>query len=93
MYPIIKRKLTMFNGQYHWMMDGAEWMWGMHGAGWMLWTLLLVGVILWVTRTASSGVGSGDRPPAMDRLQRAYAEGNLSTDAYEERKASTGFRP
>jgi len=72
----------MFNGMH----DGL--LWGMHWGGWLLWILLIMGVV-WVLTRAQSGRQSHQsqqRETPLDVLQRRYAEGELSTEEYEERK-------
>lgn len=74
----------MFNGMH----DG--WIWAMHGFWWGGWILLIVGLVWAIARSpwARSGSPSSSqtREPPLDILQRHYAEGEMSTDEYEERK-------
>ena len=65
-------------------------MWGMHWLGWILWILLVGGVVWAIARFQR---GPADTPPPsepretpLEILQRRYAEGELSSEEYEERK-------
>jgi len=57
--------------------------WGMHGLWWLFWIALLVVFFVWL-RPKSDG---RDRETPLDTLQRLYAEGRISREEYEERKA------
>lgn len=72
------------------MFDGTHFMWGMHWLGWIVW-LLLIGGIFWAIVRSQQGPSSGAPPSEpretpLETLQRRYAEGELSTEEYEERK-------
>lgn len=74
------------------MFDGTHFMWGMHWAGWIFWILVIVGVIWFLTRASQYRPPSPPTPSEtpketpMEILKRKYAEGELSTEEYEERK-------
>ncbi|MGK7294294.1 MAG: SHOCT domain-containing protein [Candidatus Wenzhouxiangella sp. M2_3B_020] len=77
----------MFDG-----MDGCCWGmdWGMHG-GWWLFLVLLVALVVFAIWAVSRSTGSGrqGRPreeTPLERLQHRYAEGEISTEEYEERR-------
>lgn len=75
------------------MFDGTHFMWGMHWFWWVFWILAIVGVVWMINRMQQERSGA---PPASPRestretpletLQRRYAEGEITTDEYEERK-------
>lgn len=70
------------------MFDGTHAVWGMHWFWWIFWGLVIVGVVWMVVRTQQQA-GQPDRPARetpLDILQRRYAEGEISTEEYEERK-------
>lgn len=61
--------------------------WGMHLFWWILWTALLV----WIF--ALPWEIPGERRPrenAIEILKRRYAEGEISTEEFEERKRTLG---
>lgn len=74
------------------MFDGMHngWMWGMHWIWWMFWLLLIVGVVWTITRSQreppTPPPRSQERETPLEALQRRYAEGEISTEEYEERK-------
>lgn len=72
----------MFDGMH----DG--WMWGMHWIWWIVWILVIVGVVWAISRSQqdSPSPRSPQRETPLEALQRRYAEGEISTDEYEERK-------
>lgn len=72
----------MFDGMH----DG--WMWGMHWIWWTVWILVIVGVVWALSRSqqGSPPPRSQQRETPLDALQRRYAEGEISTEEYEERK-------
>ena len=72
------------------MADGMHdgWGWGMHGGWWLLLVLIVVLVIWVASRSAGAGRrGHSREETPLERLQRRYAEGEISTEEYEERKA------
>lgn len=73
----------MFN-EFH---DG--WMWGMHGLWWVFWILITVAFVWMISRTGAN-TSNAPRPEPkespLEVLKRRYAEGELSTEEYEERK-------
>ena len=73
----------MFDGMH----DG--WMWGMHFAWWVFWILVIVGVVWLFTQGRQGPSGpppTHEHETPLDVLQRRYAEGEISTEEYEERK-------
>ena len=72
--------------------------WGMHGdvgAGWMVgmmvvmalvWGAIVLGAV-WLVRAALDGRQAARREPALDVLQRRFAEGALSAEDYRARRA------
>ncbi len=73
------------------MFDGMHngWMWGMHGVWWIFWIVVIVGLIWTMARSqrnpeTPSARKSHEMP--LEGLNRRYAEGNFSTEEYEERK-------
>lgn len=72
----------MFDGMH----DG--WMWGMHWAWWTFWVLFVLLVLWFIIRRSSSGAQTpAERETPLEILQRRYAEGEISTEEYEDRKA------
>lgn len=70
----------------HWGADWQSgWFLGMHLAWWILW--IIVAVVVWaaVTRLASPPAPRPESP--LEVLGKRYAEGGLTTEEYEERKA------
>jgi putative membrane protein len=84
------KKQLMFGGEHH-MFDGTHFMWGMHWAGWVIWILVIVGVVWLITRSQQDRsaplASTSTRETPLEVLQRRYAEGEISTEEYEERKA------
>lgn len=73
----------MFEGMHN------GWMWGMHWLWWGFWLLVIVGLIWTIARSQQSPGSPSSRESQespLEVLQRRYAEGELSTDEYEERK-------
>lgn len=81
----------MFDGMH----DG--WMWGLHWLWWVFWLLLIAGLGWAITRSLQRGSSapppdsqgggtSQSRETPLETLQRRYAEGELSTEEYEQRK-------
>lgn len=62
----------------------------MFGGMMLLWVLLIV-VIVWVVVRGipewTAGGGAAERGTPLEILERRYAEGEISTEEYEERKA------
>jgi putative membrane protein len=74
----------MGNDMFH----GDYWMWGMHAGWWFFLLIVLIGVF-WIfsaSRRADRGPQSSDPASPLDILKRRYAEGEISTEEYEERK-------
>ncbi len=70
----------------HWGMDWhSGWLWGMHLGWWAFW--IVTAVILWVAVTRSAAPSTHRAEAPLDLLKRRYAEGAMTTDEYEERKA------
>ena len=73
------------------MHDG--WMWGMGWFGWLFWILVIVLLVWAVARWRAPRGGRAPEGPEAPRetpletLERRYAEGALSTEEYEERRA------
>lgn len=74
------------------MFDGMHngWMWGMPWIWWVVGIILIVGVVWAISRVQ---VRQGSPPPRVNQretpleaLQRRYADGEISTEEYEERK-------
>ncbi|WP_263790022.1 SHOCT domain-containing protein [Salinibacter sp.] len=59
----------------------------MHFGWWIIWILVIVGVV-WAINRAQEGSTSSrpQRETPLETLKRRYAEGELSTEEYEERK-------
>lgn len=75
------------------MFDGTHFMWGMHWFWWIFWILAIVGVVWMINRMQqerSAAPPASPREPTretpLETLQRRYAEGEITTDEYEERK-------
>ena len=67
------------------MYDVPHYMSGMHWIWWLVWAAVIAAAAWWAfsRRTAA--------PPEaapLDRLQRRYADGEITTEEYEERKAN-----
>lgn len=62
--------------------DGGTWFWGMHIFWWLFW-IVLIAMFFSVATPVPRGKA---RETPLDRLQRRYAEGEISTDEYDERK-------
>ena len=70
------------------MFDGYHHMWGMHWGWWIFWVLLIIAVV-WAVGFGRSSSRSGtghQRETPLETLQRRYANGEISTEEYEERK-------
>lgn len=63
--------------------DGG--VWWMHWFWIIVWIALIAIIIALIARSMSSTDGRG-RETARDILERRYAEGEISTEEYEERK-------
>lgn len=68
----------MFDGMH----DG--WMWGMHWLWWAFW-LIAIAAVVWAVSRGSQAESHRDETP-LEVLRRRYAEGEISTEEYEERK-------
>lgn len=82
-------------------------MWGMHngdmGGGW--WIVMMIGMLLfwgavifgiiWLVRSSSDGWKFGRRETSFEILERRFAEGAISADEYQERRAvlTRGAKP
>lgn len=65
-------------------------MWGMHG-GWWIGGLILLIILVWAFSRRNQAVQTGPPPSntgesSLDVLNRRYAEGEISTEEFEERK-------
>lgn len=71
------------------MYDSFHGMWGMHVGWWVFWIILIALGIWFITsarmRVPSSPPGREESP--LEALKRRYANGEISTEEYEERKA------
>ncbi len=65
------------------MYDAPHYMIGMHWIWWLVW----VAVIAAAWWAFSKRPATSPEPTPLDRLQRRYADGEITTDEYEERKA------
>ena len=72
------------------MYDFPHHMWGMHWLWWIFWVLLIVAAWWAFTRRTPPSEPQSEPPPEtpLDRLQRRYADGEITTEEYEERKAT-----
>lgn len=62
-------------------------MWGMHWAWWIFWILLVAGLVWAMARSGGHPAQTEPRRETpLETLQRRYAEGEITTDEYEERK-------
>jgi putative membrane protein len=63
---------------------------GMHWFWWLFWIAAIVAVWWTFTRrppAPSEPTATNPHEPPLDRLQRRYADGEIATEEYEERKA------
>ncbi|PEN11497.1 hypothetical protein CRI94_15600 [Longibacter salinarum] len=69
------------------MFDGSHIMWGMHGFWWIFW-ILLIGLAIWtfVRRPGADSISTSSDETPLERLQKRYADGEISTEEYEDRK-------
>lgn len=69
------------------MFDGYHHMWGMHWGWWIFWIvfILLIVFVFWRGLAGQNMRASG--APPLEILQRRYADGEITTEEYEERKA------
>lgn len=63
----------------------SGWFFGMHLAWWIFWIVVTVAIWTVLTRSAASPAQKGES--ALEVLRRRYAEGALTTEEYEERRA------
>ncbi len=68
-------------------MWGYDHMWGMHWGWWIFWIVLILGLVWLVRGRLAPPATREPRESALDVLQRRYANGDLTTEEYEERKA------
>jgi putative membrane protein len=68
------------------MYDYPHHMWGMHWLWWIFWILLIVGAWWAFTRRTPPSGPPPETP--LDRLQRRYADGEITTEEYEERRTN-----
>mgnify|MGYP001301899945 FL=1 len=66
------------------MYDVPHYMSGMHWIWWLVWVTVIVAA--WWSFTRRAPASAADTPLA--RLQRRYADGEIQTAEYEERKAA-----
>ena len=72
------------------MYDFPHYMIGMHWFWWLFWIALIVAVWWSFSRrppAPSEPAAKTPHEPPLDRLQRRYADGEITTEEYEERKA------
>ena len=82
----------MMNGQE--MTDCMGMMGGMGWAMWVFWVLLIALVVWSLYRLFTTrGASAPSRQTPLERLQQRYAEGDLSTEEYEERKRTLEGAP
>lgn len=60
------------------------WMGGMHWFWWVFWVVFVI-VLVWAVTRTSSPPQQQETP--LDVLERRYAEGEISTEEFEERKS------
>lgn len=59
--------------------------WWTHWIWMIVWVVLLILLVVWIVRAVTAR-GRNGRTSARDVLERRYAEGEISTEEYEERK-------
>ncbi|MEP0547645.1 MAG: SHOCT domain-containing protein [Rhodothermales bacterium] len=72
------------------MYDFPHYMIGMHWFWWLFWIAAIVAVWWTFTRrppAPSEPTATNPHELPLDRLQRRYADGEIATEEYEERKA------
>jgi putative membrane protein len=71
------------------MHDGYEWMWGMHWGWWIFWIafVLIIVLLFWRGLSGPNAPPSRQTETPLEVLQRRYADGEITTEEYEERKA------
>ena len=76
----------MFGFEHH-MFTGLHdgWMWGMHLGWWLVWGLLIAGVV-WAASRKQNVPSHSERETPLEVLKRRYADGEITTEEYEERK-------
>ena len=70
----------------HMFYDGGYYMGGMHGLWWLFW-VLLIGVIVFYGWGRSGGKSQPSRETPREVLQRRLADGQITPEEYEQRKA------
>ena len=73
-----------------WHMDGDWWFGGMMLWMALFWTAIIFGVV-WLVR-GTTGRRGGDAADALGILDRRFAQGDLTLEEYQERKAALGKR-
>jgi putative membrane protein len=76
--------------------DYPHHVWGMHWLWWLFWILVIVAVLWALSRLLMRPAPPPEQAPPeqappespLDRLERRYADGEISTEEYEERKAT-----
>ncbi|MBN1237686.1 MAG: SHOCT domain-containing protein [Gammaproteobacteria bacterium] len=61
---------------------GDWWFFGMHALWWLFWAAILIAVFMLLRPTSAPQ----SRGTPLERLQHRYANGEISTEEYEERK-------
>lgn len=78
----------MFDGMH----GGAAW--GMHWLWWVFWIVIILLAVWGVTTRASRSRSSPRHETPLQVLERRYANGEITTEEYRERKAELeGGRP
>jgi putative membrane protein len=70
--------------------DYPHHVWGMHWLWWLFWILVIVAVLWALSRHLTRPAPPPEQAPPespLDRLERRYADGEISTEEYEERRA------
>jgi putative membrane protein len=67
------------------MMFHSDWFLGVHLLWWLLWLAVIVALVVVVAGLQRRT--SNRRETPLERLQRRYAEGQMSSEEYEERRA------
>ena len=68
-------------------------MWGMHWGWWIFWIVFLVIAVLLFRRRSENQPIPQSHETALEILKRRYANGEISTAEYEERKGHLENQP
>jgi putative membrane protein len=69
------------------MYDYPHYMIGMHWFWWLFWIVLIVAAWWAFSRRPAASSEPAPQEAPLARLQRRYADGEITTEEYEERKA------